>query len=515
MKKVATIILTVIILTAYIPVTYAAGDKLAIDNKNVYEGMINSYSQGYRPEVKDGKAIVILPLIYEGANKIVDEKITVTPDLGDPLDSPFSFSNYQMTVSLADNVVNGGKAKVPSFLVRLELPLSANRINGTYPVIINTSFLVQSEGKEKPDVTEQSKDPEEITDESSPKEQEQVKDIIEQVEQTFTVYVTITDGRDPQSSESEQEPEEEPEPRPQPKIIMDEYKVSPQMVMAGDSFDVMVRLKNTEEDWSTYNIKVTYKGETHDILPNDKTNTFYIDEISNNKAHELNLKMRTRLDAEPRPHKILLTIEYEDSARTAYTMNEEILVEVRQPLRLEVDEVNIPSSVNAGESLPITMNIFNMGKSTLYNVRCTLEMPGVIPDGSAYLGNMEPGTSNSTEIYAFFGTLDMGKDEYSKAEVSGDDAGKYGRSEGIMTITYEDEYGEVYTKTVELATNIEKPIIGDIREEQEEDKQKPERASQWWVSIALATGVIMILSTTISYKRKVKKLEMEYGNEDI
>ena len=36
-------------------------------------------------------------------------------------------------------------------------------------------------------------------------------------------------------------------------------------------------------------------------------------------------------------------------------------------------------------------------------------MPGVIPDGSAYLGNMEPGTSNSTEIYAFFGTLDMEK----------------------------------------------------------------------------------------------------------
>ena len=63
MKKVATIILTVIILTAYIPVTYAAGDKLAIDNKNVYEGMINSYSQGYRPDVKDGKAIIILPNI--------------------------------------------------------------------------------------------------------------------------------------------------------------------------------------------------------------------------------------------------------------------------------------------------------------------------------------------------------------------------------------------------------------------------------------------------------------------
>ena len=515
MKRIITILLAIITLVISIPVTLAAGDQLVIDNQNVYEGMNKSYSKGYKPTVKDGKATIILPLIYEGTNKIVGDRITVTPDLGNPADSPFSYSNYQMNVSLANNTVNGGKSTASSFLVRLEIPLAANRINGTYPVVINTKFDLKLEGQDK----------QKIADESDKSEnQDQPQATSDQVEQSFTVYVTITDGKDPNATEPIPEPEPEPEPRPQPKIIIDEYEVDPEVIMAGETFDVLVRLKNTEKNWSTHNIKVTYKGETEHILPDAKTNTFFIDEIPKGKTHELTLQMKTRQDAESRPQKILLTIEYEDSARTSYSVNEEILLEIRQPLRLEMDEINIPSTVNAGDSLPITTNIFNMGRSTLYNVRCTLEMPGVIPDGSAYLGNMDPGTSGSAEIYAFFGTLDMGKD--SKSE-DGEDAqddedsnvddgvGKYGRSEGVLTITYEDEYGDVHTKTVELATNIERPVFDSNHDQEEEPEEKPDRASQWWVSVVLAAGVIMILFGAISYRRKVDKLKREYGHEDI
>ena len=138
MKRVITIFIAVIMLILSIPVAYAAGGKLVIDNQNVYKGMNTSYSKGYKPTVKDGKATIILPLIYEGGNKIIGDRITVTPDLGNPADSPFSYSNYQMNVSLSNNTINDGKSKVSSYLVRLEIPLSANRANGTYPVVINT-----------------------------------------------------------------------------------------------------------------------------------------------------------------------------------------------------------------------------------------------------------------------------------------------------------------------------------------------------------------------------------------
>ena len=525
MKRVITIFIAVIMLILSIPVAYAAGGKLVIDNQNVYKGMNTSYSKGYKPTVKDGKATIILPLIYEGGNKIIGDRITVTPDLGNPADSPFSYSNYQMNVSLSNNTINDGKSKVSSYLVRLEIPLSANRANGTYPVVINTNYAIKLEEQNEEGTPDES-------DNSDNQDQPQATN--EQVEQSFTVYVTITDGKDPNATELSPGPEseKEPEPRPQPKIILSEYQVTPEVVMAGETFDVLVKLKNTEKNWDTHNIKVTYKGETEHILPDSKTNTFFIDEIPKGKTHELTLHMKTRLDAEPQPQKILLTIEYEDSARTSYTVNEEILLEIRQPIRLEMDEINIPPTVNTGDSLPISTNIFNMGKSTIYNVRCTIEMPGVIPDGSAYLGNMEPGTSSSAEIYAFFGTLDMGNenkstdddsnsedakdDEDSNESVSRDDeVGKYGRSEGVMTITYEDEYGDGHTKTVELATNIERPVFDSAPDQQEEPEEKPERASQWWVSISLTAGVAMMLFGAISYKRKVDKLKREYGNEDL
>ncbi|NLB40946.1 MAG: hypothetical protein GX815_01545 [Clostridiales bacterium] len=40
--------------------------NLSIDNANVYEGMDRAYKDGYTPTVKNGKAIVVVPLLLEG-----------------------------------------------------------------------------------------------------------------------------------------------------------------------------------------------------------------------------------------------------------------------------------------------------------------------------------------------------------------------------------------------------------------------------------------------------------------
>lgn len=505
MKKTIAVILAIIVLIMGPTPVYGVENKLVIDNKNVYEGMNKSYSKGYSPIVRDGKATIVLPLIYEGTGKIATNRIRVTPDLGSPGDSPFIYSNYRMDVSGKDNLIGGGKTTISGFLLRLDIPLAKDRINGSYPLIINTSFSIE------PDKTQNSQNT--IADESNG-----TNDDSQTIEQSFTIYVTITDGK--VANASEPVAEQEPEPSPQPKIILEEYEIKPSVIMAGEKFDISLKLRNTEKKQSTSNIKVTCKGETEYILMDGNTNSFFINKISGGASHYITLHMKTRQDIESKPQRILVAIEYEDSSSTSYSVSEEILVEIRQPLRIETDDINIPATVNAGDSLPITTNIFNMGRSTLYNVRCVIEMPGVIPDGSAYLGNMEPGSSANAEIYAFFGTLDMGggtsKEEDSIVHTSSaNESGKYGRSEGTMTITYEDEYGEEHVKTLELATNIEKPIFDNTKDGVEGPEEKPERASQWWVSIIFAMGIIMILFGRISYKRKMEKLEREYGHEDL
>jgi len=453
---------------------YAAAEELDIDDTNMYTGMSKSYAQGYTPTISNGYVTIIVPLVYLGTEGVEGDTITVKPDLGSTSDSPFVYSNYQFDVHLANNPVGDGSTSVPSYLVKLDIPLASGRLNGVYPVKLDTSFSTPTTPG---------------------------------IEQSFTVYVTINDGKDPNATPA---PTPEERKREEPKIIITDYSI-PETVTAGDLFDINITLFNTEEYWHAKNIAVTCEGMTTDITPATQVNAYFIEEIRDEETYELTLHLKTRLDAAQGPQKVQINIEYEDSDGTSYQNSAQIPVEILQPLRLELDDVNIESKVNAGDSLPVSVNVYNMGRCTIYNVLCTLEMQGVIPEGSVYLGNMEPGTGSTAEIFAFFGTLDMGPD----ASSSGDEnTQKYGMSNGTLTVTYEDEYGEQFSQVIDVSTQIEKPVF-DLSDKDEEPEEEPEKASQWWVSVLLSIGVIIIVYTVISYRRKVSKLKKEYGDETI
>ena len=134
MKRISILLAVILLVAVLVPTAFAAQEQLAIDNDNIYNGMGRSYSAGYIPTVSGGKATIVLPLVYEGSEGIVGDKITVTPDLGATSNSPFVFSNYEMDIILANNSVNNGAATVPSYLISLTIPLASDRINGVYPL---------------------------------------------------------------------------------------------------------------------------------------------------------------------------------------------------------------------------------------------------------------------------------------------------------------------------------------------------------------------------------------------
>lgn len=111
--------------------------------------MDKTYAQGYVPTVKNGSTTIILPLI----GQTYDGKVTITADLGAASGSPFVFGNYSQ-------VANGGSP----YVFALTIPLAPGRINGAYPVILNADYLDISGMR---------------------------------TTQSFTVYVTITDGKTP------------------------------------------------------------------------------------------------------------------------------------------------------------------------------------------------------------------------------------------------------------------------------------------------------------------------------
>ena len=429
----------------------AGGISFTIDNANIYDGMDKAYKDGYTPAVKDGNVTVVLPLTANGGIK--DNTIIAAPGLGDTASSPFVFKNYQKTVNFASNPVSGGTA-VSSYLVRFDLALASGRTNGVYPVTI--------------DIQAQAAD-------GTP------------IQQTFTAYVTIADGKDPTATASPTE-----KPSSQPKVIVSNYSVNPSPVVAGEEFTATVTLKNTSETKLVQNMTVTVSCDSVNFsLMNDST-TFYLGKLGKGKTTEIELKYKTDLGTPAQRFNIALAIDYDNSEGTPLTSTGTVSVMVSQPLRVELEKPQIASQVNAGDTMPLSFQIMNMGRSKVYNVRCELSVPGLIPTETAFIGNMEAGTAATGNMDVFIGTKDMTEGYTGKD--------KYGATSGKVTLIYEDETGKEYTADVQISTTINPPVI-----EASAEPEKKETAGQWWISIVIGGIVIAGLAVILVVRGKKGK----------
>lgn len=459
MKK-ASILLAVMLIISAIGVTaFAADSLLKIDDQYTDETMGGlNYSNGYAPVQSGDNVSVVLPLKLAGA-ELVTSDIVITPDLGDTAKSPFVFRNYQQTGHL--------DASTP-YVGRFTLSLKSDRYAGSYPIVFNVSYTNAAK---------------------------------ETVEQPFTVYATV-DGADPNATPVPQPTPtiEQPEaPRPQPKLIVSKYGTSPEVVQAGDTFAVNLTLENTSEKYDVKNLTVTYAGDGKSLLSADNTNTQYIDKIKRGESTDITFNMLSRLDSEPGIQTVTLTVAYEDSKATAFTITEALLLQVTQPVSLEFDEPDIPQTANAGDTLPLNLNVFNTGRSKLYNVMVKIDAAGLLPEGSAFVGNMDAGTGGTAELYVFVGTLAMSQGEEGNVQTD-NDAEKYGYTSGAITISYEDEFGNPYTQEIPFDMQIEPPVISASAPNEEEEPV--DTASQWWISVIIGLGLIAAVTAALVVRRK-------------
>lgn len=429
------------------------GKLLQIDNGRVYPGMNTSYAHGYMPAVSDGVCYIVLPLY--AVERIARSVITATPNYGETATAPFVFNNVQHTV-----VQDTSGAYVVSF----SLPLKKDRVNGTYPLIIKTEYKGWT-GQE--------------------------------LSQDFTVYVTITDGKDPKDADAQ-------EINFKPPVYIESYEVTPAIVEAGSECSVRFSLKNASTEDTVRNIKVSFKGENTELIPTGDSNTLFIGKLARGETESLTIDLRAMPDAKAQPHKVLFSIEYEDAKASTITVTDELLVQIAQPIRLEYDEPTLAQSLNAGDTVSLSMQVRNMGKSGLNNVLVKLDVPGLLPDSSAYLGNMDAGTAKMAEMLVFVGMRTM----VSEGGTQSGDNEKYGYTSGKLTITYEDSYGKPYSEEMELHTTINAPIIRAPEPEPEVEQPK---ASQWWISLLIGGALLAagIVSVTFSKKRRQKQVALD------
>lgn len=186
-----------------------------------------------------------------------------------------------------------------------------------------------------------------------------------------------------------------------PKLIIDRYSFQPNLVRAGQNFDMNLSFFNTNANKSVKNIKITLtvdeKTEQSGSVfsPVNTSNTFYIDEIPAKGRVEKNITMFTVPDAKAKTYSLTANFEYEDEDGKELKATELIGVPVVQQTKLEIGNIELPPEGFIGQPIPINVQFYNKGKVTLTNVMIELKGDFSAENGQYFLGNFEAGNSES------------------------------------------------------------------------------------------------------------------------
>ncbi len=294
-------------------------------------------------------------------------------------------------------------------------------------------------------------------------------------------------------------------PDPQAKLIVDSLITDPSAPQAGDTFDVKLMLKNTNEKQYIQNIKVSYTVDNDVLLPANGSSSFYIPKINAGETYELVIPVTARPDMPDSPVKMNLTMEYEDKKVSSVSANQVVILNVKQVQKIKLDQLVLPQGeVLVGESASFTMNIINSGRTTLYNVSAAmLDNDMFTTGGSSYIGNLEAGASKQMEL-----------DIYPNAE---------GAIDGTVRVTYEDANGNqqyedvpysIYASPVDDGSgDIYDPIIEPTPEPTYEISNILENLP-WWVygSAGLFVICIVMLLAVAAHRRKAASM-MDYDDD--
>lgn len=438
------------------PTTPQIPTVLEIDSSHIYADMDMAYEDGYLPRIGDGIMQIVLPLRCSGS--LWGNKLDTTISLDTSSSSPFVVENYRKTFYLESVIPENDTEPQDVYLVTYDIPLSEKRQNGTYPVTISASGFDASGNA---------------------------------VDTTFTLYITITDGK----VEKVAQPVVETATA-EPVVYISKTILEPGTAQAGESFTMTVTLKNSITTKSIQNMLVTVDTGNVLIDLEENSNIFPIEKIASGGEVELTLHFSTEPAIPSGKYPINFSFKYDSSKTLNLSSSGSTVVEIQQPANMELVMPRFSDSVSVGETVPISFQVMNMGRSSMYNVRCTVSGYGLVPSNTGYIGTMEAGTSKTTKVELYIIALN--------ASAGNENGPQYGDTTGTVTLIYEDETGQEYSQEATFPTTVNRPVVQLPQTNTEEEKAE-QRVSSWWVSVSILGGVILAAVGASLFLRNKKR----------
>lgn len=357
----------------------------------------------------DGTVDLRLYLAYQGNQDLNDAPISyirvepVIPE--DTKNFPFELDSSSYVKDFADLIdVRDKDGEIVETYFDFPFRVKKDAVNGTYAIQFKVYHLFANTNLQ----------------ETAPAETD------------ITTYVQIRYGKEP---EEEEKPEETPVPDPSTAILLlEDYTMNPQEVKAGEEFDLTLRIRNTS-DRTVTDVKSTLEEAKSTIVPVNGTNSFFIERIKAGETVEKTIRVRATPSAGVEPVSLTLKNEFvqEDAAKTS---QDTFSLPIVQVANLSLDTPNYPIDCYQGESFNLMMNLYNKGKTTLYNVSVTFESDAMSADENYYAGNMESGSTREYDVMIT-----------PNADASG-------QVDGEIVVTYEDEDGNQTEKRTPVTVNV-------------------------------------------------------------
>lgn len=429
---------------------------LEIDSSHIYNGMDMAYEDGYLPRINNGIMKIVLPLKCSGA--LWDDKLDTSISMDTSATSPFVVENFRKTFYLETVTPNNSSESQEIYLVTYEIQLSDERRNGTYPVAISASGFDASGNA---------------------------------VNTTFTLYITITDGKVEKIAQPVVDT-----PTAEPVVYISKTVLEPGTAQAGERFTMTVTLKNSVSTKSIRNMLVTVDTGNVQIDLEEDSNIFPIEKIDRGGEVELTLHFSTEPAIPSGKYPISFSFKYDSSKTLNLSSAGATVVEIQQPANMELVMPRFADSVSVGETVPVSFQVMNMGRSAMYNVRCIVSGYGLVPSNTGYIGTMEAGTSKTTKVELYIIALN--------ASEGNENGPQYGDTTGTVTLIYEDETGQEYSQEATFDTTVNRPVV-QLPQNNSEEEKKEQRVGSWWISVSILGGVILAAVGTILFIRGKKR----------
>lgn len=466
--------------------------NLGIDNAHIYEGMKEAYGDGYVP-LEDGEnLLVVVPFTSDGELK--EGKLTVSLDFGKGKKLPFQIKNYNKDIKGQNYTFEQDEVK--TYLYSVKIPLNGSREGGQYPIKVKAEGLDEDGNKASLEytifATVSAKGEGQSDGDSDSKEDNSKNQGGEGEEGSGGATGGDLSGEDFNSSggESGGAGETTEEVVHQPKFLMETCSFDDVSLEAGSEQNMEISFQNRSKKFAAYNLKITIQQEG-DFLNFNRTSE-YFEKVEAGGTITLKEGLRVQEDAKQGSVPVQFLFEYEDDKGNVYSGTETYQIRVHQPVKTSFSGGLIPAGVYAADTISTDVQIVNLGRAPIYNIRVSLKGTGLFAAQPFYGGELEAGSSAQGNVNIYVGTRDM----ESIGDVSdGEEADKYGDVNGTLVLEYEDSYGKTYSQSIDYATKIQAPKVLSLKAETKEE------TNQWWISIIVLLGLGLSAGVAIQTMR--------------